>query len=40
MARNQLKLHAAIAAVLIDAGSRADPPLWQSCEEIAVKIAD
>jgi hypothetical protein len=40
MARHQLKLHAAIAAVLVDAGSRGVPAVWLPFEEIARRVAD
>jgi hypothetical protein len=40
MVRHQLKLHSAIAAVLVDAGARTSSPVWLSCDAIALKIAE
>jgi hypothetical protein len=39
MARHQVKLHAAIAAVLVNAGPRDGPPVWLAFDDIAAKIA-
>lgn len=40
MARHQVKLHAAIAAVLVDAGGRDGTSAWLTFDDIAAKIAD